>query len=235
MLKLERQEQILQLLKERRYCTVSHLAKALFVANITVRRDLEEMEKNGLLQRCHGGAMLPDHENREIPFEVRDRENSLAKDRIARKAAELIHDGDTVFLDASSTASHIIDHIHGKQNLTIITNSIRVLEKLRGQKVRCYLTGGVLLENSHALVGKIAEETVTDLYADVCFFSSQGITEDGVVTDFSEDETRLRKCMIKNAKKSYFLYDQSKLGKRFLFTVCDMDSLSGTITNEKQP
>ena len=118
-----------------------------------------------------------------------------------------------------------------KQNLTIITNSVHVLEKLHGRKLRCYLTGGVLLENSHALVGKIAEETVSGLYADICFFSSQGITEDGIITDFSEDETRLRKCMIKNAKKSVFLYDQTKLGKRFLFTVCDLDSISCAITD----
>lgn len=231
MIKMERQEKILHLLNEKRYATVSDLAKTLYVANITVRRDLEEMEHSGLLQRCHGGAMLLEHENREVPFAVRDKENSLAKNQIARKAAELIHDGDTVFLDASSTASHIVDHIDGKKNLTIITNSIHVMEKLRGRDVRCYLTGGVLLENSHALVGRIAEETISTLYADICFFSSQGVTEEGIVTDFSEEETRLRKCMIKNAKKSIFLYDRSKLGKRFLFTVCQLELLAGSITN----
>lgn len=231
MLKVERQEKILKLLNEKRYCSVSFLAKTLYVANITVRRDLEEMEQRGLLHRCHGGAAMPEHENREVPFAIREKENSSAKDRIGQKAAQLIHDGDTVFLDASTTASHIVDHIQGKQNLTIITNSVHVLEKLRGRKLRCYLTGGVLLENSYALVGKIAEETVSALYADICFFSSQGITEEGVITDFSEDETRLRKCMIKNAKKSVFLYDQTKLGKRFLFTVCDLDSISCAITD----
>ena len=94
----------------------------------------------------------------------------------------------------------------------------------------CYLTGGVLLENSHALVGKIAEDTVSGLHADICFFSSQGITEDGLISDFSEDETRLRKCMIKNARKSVFLYDRSKLGKQFLFTVCDLDGIHSAIT-----
>lgn len=231
MFKAERQEKILNLLNEKRYCSVSFLAKTLFVANITVRRDLEEMEERGLLHRCHGGATVPKHENREVPFAIREKENSSAKDAIAKKAAKLIHDGDTVFLDASTTASHIVDHIQTKQNLTIITNSVHVLEKLHGRKLRCYLTGGVLLENSHALVGKIAEETVCGLFADICFFSSQGITEDGIITDFSEDETRLRKCMIKNAKKSVFLYDQTKLGKRFLFTVCSLDSISCAITD----
>lgn len=232
MLKKERQDQILLILKDKKYCTVSYLAKNLFVANITVRRDLEEMEKSGLLQRCHGGAALPDYENREVPFAIRDKENSIAKDTIARKAIKLIHDGDTVFLDASSTASHILDYVGENRDLTIITNSIFNLEKLRGRGIRCYLTGGVLLENSHALVGKLAEETVSNLYADICFFSSQGITEEGIITDFSEDETRLRKCMIQNARKSVFLYDHTKMGKRFLFKVCDSEMLYMTITDQ---
>lgn len=232
MLKKERQDQILQIFQERKYCTVSYLAERLFVSNITVRRDLEEMETTGLLQRCHGGAALPDYENREVPFAVRDKENSTAKDCIARKAAKLIRDGDTVFLDASSTASHVLDHIGELRDLTIVTNSVYNLEKLNGRGIRCYLTGGALLKNSHALVGKIAEETVRGLYADICFFSSQGITEDGVITDFSEEETRLRKCMIQNAGKSIFLFDQSKVGKRFLFKVCDADTLHMIITDQ---
>jgi len=230
MLKQERQEEILQMLNARRYCTVAHLAKALYVANITVRRDLEEMERKGLLTRCHGGATLPDYENREVPFEIRDKENSVAKDAIARKAVKLIGDGDTIFLDASSTASHLLNYIDDR-NVTIITNSVWNLEKLRGKGIKCYLTGGALLENSHALVGKIAEETISGLYADICFFSSQGVTEDGIITDFSEEETRLRKCMIRNAKKSVFLYDHTKIGKRFLFQVWDTQNLFAAITD----
>lgn len=231
MIKHERQAQILQVLREKHYCTVSYLASTLYVSNITIRRDLDQMERNGLVQRCHGGVMLPEHQNREVPFAVRDKENSTAKDVIARKAVKLIHDGDTVFLDASSTVSHLLDHIDADRNLTIITNSIYNLEKLRGKGIRCYLTGGALLENSHALVGKLAEETINSLYADICFFSSQGISEDGIVTDFSEDETRLRRLMIANAGKSVFLYDHSKIGKRFLFKVCEAEQLYSTITD----
>ena len=79
MLKKERQERILQTVSDKRYCTVNLLSKTLFVAPITIRRDLEEMEKAGLLKRCHGGAAIEDHRNREVPFELRDRENADAK------------------------------------------------------------------------------------------------------------------------------------------------------------
>ena len=206
----------------------------MFVAPITVRRDLTEMEAAGLLKRCHGGASVVDFANREVPYELRSRENASAKARIAKKAVQQIHYGDTVFLDASTTVAHMADYIDSQLELTIITNSIRVLEKLRGKGIRCYLTGGMLLENSSALVGRIAEDTVASLYADVCFFSSQGITEDGVITDFSEDETRLRKRMLDNAKRKIFLYDHSKLGKRFLFKVCTADELTTVITDDEQ-
>jgi DeoR/GlpR family transcriptional regulator of sugar metabolism len=89
----------------------------------------------------------------------------------------------------------------------------------------------MLLENSHALVGTLAEATISSLYAGICFFSSQGIPKDGVISDFSEDETRLRKCMIKHAKKSVFLFDRSKLGKQFMFQVCHADELFQIISD----
>ena len=231
MLKKERQEAISAALTSKQFCSVTELANKLYVAPITIRRDLVEMESAGLLKRCHGGASVVDFANREVPYELRSRENTSAKARIARKAVQLIHHGDTVFLDASTTVAHMADYIDTQLELTIITTSIRVLEKLRGKGIRCYLTGGMLLENSSALVGRIAEDTVSSLFADICFFSSQGITEDGIITDFSEDETRLRKCMLANAKQKVFLWDHSKLGKRFLFKVCTTDELTAVITD----
>ena len=232
MLKKERQDYIIEMLKEQKYCSVSMIASTLYVAPITVRRDLAEMETDGIIKRCHGGAPLKYSENREVPFELRTKENYSVKSLLGKKAAEMLQEGDTVFMDASSTVLHIADYLHAKQNLTVITNSIKILEKLKGKQILCYLTGGMLLENSHALVGNVAEETIASMYADVCFFSSQGITEDGVITDFSVTETKLRKQMIRNAKKSIFLYDQSKVGKRFLFKVCDSNELFAMITND---
>ena len=153
MLKKERQERILQTVSDKRYCTVNTLSKTLYVAPITIRRDLEEMEKAGLLKRCHGGAAIEDHRNREVPFELRDRENAEAKIRIAQKAAKLLKEGDTVFLDASSTVSHIADFITPDLELTIITNSVYVLEKLRGKQIRCYLLPRLTHRTLRFLIG----------------------------------------------------------------------------------
>lgn len=233
MLKNERQNHILEIIKNRKYCPVNILAKQLFVAPITIRRDLAEMENQGLITRCYGGASIPEHENREVPFDVRNASNHSVKVRLAREAAAYINAGDVVFLDASSTVSNMVDYLSAEQNLTVVTNSMLVTEKLREKHIRCYLTGGMPIENSHALVGSIAEQTISGMYANICFFSAQGISEDGMITDHSELETALRRLMIQNSQKQIFLFDSSKYGKRFAFKLCTTDEIDHVITDQK--
>lgn len=231
MLKKERQNNILEIIKERKYCTVNFLSKELFVAPITVRRDLTEMESAGLITRCYGGATVPEYENREVPFEIRNKSNFSVKEKLAEKASKLIRHGDVVFLDASSTVSHITEYLSSEQNLTVITNSALVAEKLKKKHIRCYLTGGMAVENSQAMVGSIAEQTISVLYANVCFFSAQGIDENGIISDQSEAESSLRRLMIKNSEKQYFLFDGSKYNKRFAFKICSAKDISDIITD----
>ena len=233
MLKKERQNNIFEIITERKYCTVQFLSKRLYVAPITIRRDLSEMESAGLVIRCYGGATIPEYENREVPFEIRNKSNSSAKEELAKKAAKLINTGDIVFLDASTTVNHITDHITSEQNLTVITNSTLVAEKLKSKHIRCYLTGGIVIENSYALVGSIAEQALSGVYANVCFFSAQGIDENGVISDQSEAESSLRRQLIKNSKKQYFIFDSSKYNKRFAFKICSTEDINGVITDLK--
>jgi len=231
MIKKERQDNILNIVKERKYCTVNYLSKCLFVAPITIRRDLSEMEASGVITRCFGGATIPEYENREVPFEIRNKSNYIVKEKLAKKASRLINKGDVVFLDASSTVSHITEYIFPEQNLTVITNSTLVAERLKEKHIRCYLTGGMIIENSHALVGNVANKTISDLYANICFFSAQGIDENGIISDQSEAESALRKKMIENSQKQYFLFDGSKYKKRFAFKICSSKDISGFITD----
>ncbi len=234
MIKIERQNQILEILQKRKYCTVQYLSKLLYAAPITIRRDLIALEQAGLVARCYGGASWPDHQNRELPVEVRDRTNPSVKAELAKKAAALIHNGDVVFIDASTTAGHIVDYIYSEQNLTVVTNSIRVAEQLKEKHIRCYLTGGTPVENSHALVGPLAEQAVAGLYADIFFFSTQGISEDGIISDYSEAETVLRQKMMQNAKQAVYIYDRTKHGKKYIFRVCHADEVDRIITNYEQ-
>ena len=230
-MKSKRQEQIMALLQEKQFCTVNFLAKQLYVAPITIRRDLAELERSGFLHRCHGGATLPDYRSQVIPYELRAQTNPSVKAALAKRASALLQDGDTVFMDASTTVRHIIDYLTPEQNLTVITNSIKALEKLREKHIRCYLTGGMLLENTYALAGSIAERAVSDLYVDICFFSTQGITRDWMITDFSEEETRLRQKMLEHAKRRVYIFDSSKIGRQYLFKVCDRSDIHDFITD----
>ncbi len=227
----ERQDKILEIIKNRKYCTVNYLSQSLCVAPITIRRDLSAMEHAGLIHRCFGGATVPDYENREVPFEIRNQSNSLAKAQLAKKAAKLIKVGDVVFLDASSTVSRIAEFLTPEQNITVITNSTLVTERLKEKHIRCYLTGGLPVENSYALVGSLAERSIGEFYANICFFSSQGIDENGIISDQSEQETVLRKLMIRNSKRQFFLFDSSKYGKHLAFRVGDIQELTGYITD----
>lgn len=231
MLKKERQNRILEIVKERKYCTVEFLSKQLFVAPMTIRRDLREMESAGLLTRLYGGATIPDYENREVPFELRNKSNLPIKEKLAKKAVALIRTGDVVFLDASSTVNLIADHLSPEQNLTVITNSTLVAQTLKEKHIRCYLTGGMPVENSYALVGSIAEKAVAELYANICFFSAQGIDINGYISDQSEAETALRQLFIQNSGKQYFVFDGSKYGKRFAFKICSAKDITGVITD----
>lgn len=231
MLKNERQDQIMKHLQEKQFCTVNFLSKQLYVAPITIRRDLAELEQAGFLLRRHGGATIPEYKNQVVPYELREQTNPSVKAALAKRAAALLKDGDTVFMDASTTVRHIIDYLTPEQNLTVITNSIKALERLREKHIRCYLTGGMLLENSYALIGNIAERTVSELYVDICFFSTQGITRDWMITDFSEAETRLRQKMLEHSKRRVYIFDSSKIGKQYLFKVCDREDIHDFITD----
>ena len=227
----ERRTKILEIIKERKYCTVNYLSESLNVAPITIRRDLTVMEQAGLITRCFGGATVPDYENREVPFAVRYQSNISVKEQLAKKAAKLVKPGDVVFLDASSTVSHVAEHLTPEQNLIVVTNSTLVFEKLKEKHIRCYLTGGAPIQNSYALVGSLAEQTIRCFNANICFFSSQGIAKDGMISDQSERETALRKLMIKNSEKQYFLFDSSKYEKHLAFRVVPVQDITGYITD----
>lgn len=233
MIQNERQDQIMALLEEEKHCTVKFLANRLYVTPITIRRDLKVLEEQGYVSKCYGGVSIIDHSNREVPLVVREACNSESKALIAQNAAKLIGRGSTVFLDASSTAAHIVDFLSPEQEVTVITNSLRTLTALAKRQITAYGTGGRLLHSSLAFAGAKAEEAVRRMHADFLFFSSQGVTADGNITDYSEAETQLRQVMMDRADQSYFLFDSSKLGKIFLFQVCNVTELAGFFCDQE--
>ncbi len=235
MIQYERRRNILEYLKTEETATVKELAEKVYASEASVRRDVEALEQDGLVRRIWGGVTYMGAQNGVVPINVRDTDNAANKNMIAKRAAELIPDGATVFLDASSTVRRIIKHLGNKRDLTVITNNQRIFEEAENLDAKLYSTGGFYNRKNHAFTGPLAEEYVRGVYADIFFFSSQGISEDGEITDASEEETSLRRAMLERSKQKYFLCDSSKIGIKKLFTVCQKSELDGIICDTKLP
>lgn len=227
MIQYERQQAILNYLTNHSPASIKDIADRVYASQASVRRDVARMEEQGLVKRIYGGVLLNDAKSGVIPLALRDGENAGAKDRIAREAASVIFDGATVILDASSTVHRMIKYLRGYKDLCIITNSLRICTDTEGLDGRVYCTGGVLDPRNLAFYGPAAERFLDTISADFVFFSSQGITEEGEISDASEHETSLRQRMLKRARKRYFLFDSTKIGRQELFTVCNDKDLDG--------
>lgn len=228
MILFERQQTILRLLEQHHTATIKQLADAVYASESSVRRDIEALEKQGRVQKVYGGVILTKYKNSIVPLSLRDTENAAVKEKLAQKAAELIPNGAVIFLDASSTTQRILRYIHDRRNLKIITNSLRVFHEAEALHAKLYCTGGTFNKSNHAFSGPAAERFLRAVSADIVFFSSQGLSLEGEISDASEEETSLRRIMLARAEKKIFLCDSSKLGQKRLFTVCtkkDVDQI----------
>lgn len=232
---IERHEDIIKLLKERNGASVHFLADQLHVSEPTIRRDLSFLEKEQRIKRTFGGAILNDMSTSEIPLSLRENENRLPKEIIAKKAIEHVSDGKIIFIDASSTASKLIKYLPNFSNLTIITNSPKNSLKLAELKIRSFSTGGLLLENSISYVGKGAQDFVRNFNADLFFFSCRGLSENGVLSDASIEESELRRVMMEHARKKIFLCTSDKIGKSYMYNLCRLSDVDEVISDIPLP
>ena len=232
MIKAERIEEIMKILHQKKHVTVDYLSKHIFVSCVTLRRDLREMEAMGLVRKSYGGVSLLEHENKIVPLSLRERDRFNEKNKIAKQAVSLIHEGDTIFMDASSTVLRMADFLEDGMKITVLTNNIRLVIALCEKGITVYCTGGLLLNQSLACVGNYTNRVIESVNADLMFFSAQGLSESGAITDFSETETGLRQLMLSHSKRRYFLCDSSKLGKSFLFTICHIDDIDDVICDK---
>ena len=228
---IDREKQILEILLKEKKSSVKQLAKILFVSEPSVRRDLQSLEKQNLIKRIHGGAVLEETalSKNKIPFLIREYEQSSAKTMIAKKAIDLICDNDIVFLDASTSCYYLIPFLASKRNLTVITNGVKALIKLAEYGINTISTGGALLNSCLALVGEEAYKTIETYNADIALFSCRGVSNDGYLTDFSIEENNARKKMIQHARKSYLLCTSEKNGKSYFHNLCHKDDITGII------
>lgn len=210
--------------------SVHRLAKEVHVSEATIRRDLTALEKGGYLHRTFGGAVLVEMARREVPpYTLREQAHTAQKNMAARRAAALAQDGDMIFMDASSTVYHLISYLAKLHDITVVTNGPKTSLALGTYGIKNYCTGGELLSDSASYVGKDTCDFFRHFHADIVFFSSRGIREDGMICDSSIEESQVREVMLKHAKKQIFVFDSSKLGADYRYNICHLRDVDETI------
>ena len=233
----ERRRQILEILLKEKKVNVKNLAQRLYISEPSIRRDLARLEKEKLLRRVHGGAVLEEHSSSftKIPFIIRELEDYNEKNIIAGKAAELVSDGDVIMLDASSSAHAMIPFLAPKSNITVITSGIKTLMRLGEYGINAYSTGGHLLASCLSLVEDDAHSTIAKYNADFVFFSCRGVSEKGMVTDFSIEENIVRAKMLEHSKKSVLLCASRKINKEYMHNLCSIKDIDYVICETELP
>ena len=232
MFALERQKRILEILNSTGAVWVSKLSTELGVTEETVRRDLEKLEKQEVLMRTHGGAVLMNDSSYDMSLEKRKQVNSEAKEKLATAAAAFLHPGDTIFLDSSTTTFYMAKEIKKIKNITVITNSLRLINELSGFENIKLITVGGLVSNNQSFVGSLAESTLrNNFYADKFFFSAKGVSADVGILESNEQECFIKQQMLANANEKYYLCDSSKIGKVGFYKLVSLDKIDHFITD----
>lgn len=231
----EREKAILEILSKERKVLVKDLAKRLYASQPSIRRDLISLENRKLLRRIHGGAILEENCNstQKIPFVIREYEQADKKIFIAKKASEYVSDGDVIFMDASSSVYNMLPFLENKKDITVVTNSLKIINTLSESHVKCISTGGTLMPSCMVFVGDDAVRTVSYYHADKFFFSCRGISESGELTDISSEEIRVRLSMLERCDLSYLLCVSDKFNKTYTHKLCDKDRVTAIITEEE--
>lgn len=228
----KRKQKILQLLKEQKTVTINELTKQLSASPITIRRDLQSFEENGIVERFYGGAILIDGALVEDPAKKEATEiNLLKKHAIAMKAASLIENGDIVFINSSSTGLLVYNYLKGKR-VVVITNNAKAITVNRDPMVELILTGGEVYDWKQSLVGDFALQTISKVSATKCILGVSGISAKGGITTSVLQETAVNELMLKRCNgMRIVITDSSKIGREHNFSTCDISHVTHLITD----
>ena len=235
MLAIERRNEILERLQREKRVVVSELSRQYSVSEETIRRDLEKLENDGYVIKSYGGAVLNEHINTDMPFNIRKNTNVIGKQRIAEIVNGMVSDGESLMLDSSSTAVFIAKVLkEEKRNLTIITNSIEIIiELFDAPNWRVISTGGLATEGSFALVGPQTDQMLRSYHVDKAIISCKGIDMEDGMTDSNELHARNKRTMLERAKQRILAVDSSKFGHTAFTQIGNLENLSTIITDEK--
>ncbi|MFD2164012.1 DeoR/GlpR family DNA-binding transcription regulator [Paradesertivirga mongoliensis] len=232
MLPNQRREKILELLKEDGSAKVIDLSKLFKVTEVTIRQDLEKLEKDGLLVREHGGAYLKNIEDQVRSLSLSHQENLDKKERIANKCLEFIESGDTIILDSGSTTTEIAKKLKGFRDLTVITNALNIAMMLGAEPgIEVVVTGGEFKPPTLSLTGQKAADFFQGIFVQKLFLATAGLSLKAGLTYPSISDIVVKKAMIEAAETTFLVADSTKIGKSSFASLGALSLINYVITD----
>lgn len=236
MFEEERKQSILQFVEKHTRASVQELSQELSVSESTVRRDLKELEDARLLKRTHGGAVSLQSVNFEAAYPDKADRLQGEKLRIARKAVEMIQEGDAILLDGGTTTLQIARALKSFRNLKVITNSMLALNELKDcRNIEVSITGGMLRPDTMAFVGPMTERSLDMVRVDKAFLGTNGLDLREGITTPNMLEAATKRKMIAVAKQTILLADHSKIGQISFCKVVDLQEMDHCILDTATP
>ena len=230
MLPAERKRTIVQLVTEQDGCSVATLAEELDFSKATIRRDLQDLEAEGRIERSHGGAVPASSAGRERSYGQREVDRLAAKQAIGRRASEEIRDGHVVCFDAGTTTMEVA-RAAPDSGYVAVTNMAEIALELADDEVDVKLTGGTMRPKSHALVGPTAEAFLDRTNFDILFLGTNGVAADTGLSTPNEAEAEVKRKMIAAASRVVLVTDGSKFGERSFVSVADPEDIDLFVTD----
>ncbi len=223
---LERQQKLTRLLEQTGRLSVSQICDHFGVSEATARRDLETLSEQGKLQRVHGGAIAVEQAPPELPILERETEQPDEKLRVGRAAAALITDNETVFLGSGTTVLEVARNIRNRRNLTVITNSLPVLNTLAGlDGITVVSLGGMLRNTELSFIGHITEQALSEVRADKVFMGARGVSlEHGLTNDYLQ-ETMTDRAILRIGREVVIVADHTKINRVATAFLASVDNI----------
>jgi len=232
MLANQRRDKILELLKEDGQAKVLDLSRIFKVTEVTIRQDLERLEKEGFIIREHGGAYLKNIDANVQNLSLQNQDNLDLKMTIAKKAIEFINEGDTIILDSGSTTTEIAKLMKNYTNLTVITNALNIALILGAQaSINVIVTGGEFKAPTISLTGQKAADFFQNLHVDKLFLATAGIALKSGLTYPGISDICVKRAMIESANETYLVADSTKIGKNSFASLGALSLIDYLITD----
>jgi DeoR family transcriptional regulator, aga operon transcriptional repressor len=232
----ERRQHILELVQKQGRVLVADLSSELKISQITIRKDLDWLQSQGLIQRSHGGALRIHSSALADPsLQEKQKQHFAEKQKIAAAAVKMVEEGQCVILDSGTTTTAIAQGLKRFNRLTVITNAVNIAAELAGTDFEVILIGGTLRKNSFSLVGPLAEDNLEEMHADILFLGVDGIDLEIGITTPNFLESRVNRAMVRAAHKVVVVCDSSKFNHRSLSRIMPASAIHYLITDRNLP